>query len=132
MQNPNPKEFIFNEKLNGPFLNELFDGDCTYAEAVFGEFLNDLPPYWQEVETAWQQQQTASLGAAVHKCKTLFGYVGLSHIQQFCQELENHCSQSTTIAALQNQYALLYEMKEEAREIIESELKRLQIFNAQS
>jgi HPt (histidine-containing phosphotransfer) domain-containing protein len=132
MVSPNPKPFIFNEKLNSPFLNELFDGDFTYAEAVFGEFLNDLPPYWQAVETAWQQQQVAELGAAVHKCKTLFGYVGLTYIQQFCQELENHCTHSTTIAALQNQYALLYEMKEAAREIIESETKRLQIFNAQS
>jgi HPt (histidine-containing phosphotransfer) domain-containing protein len=130
MPDPNPIQFIFNENLDRPFLEELFNGDFTYAEDVFADFLSDLPSYWQDVETAWQQQQVTELRAAVHKCKTLFGYVGLTSIQQFCQEFEDHCIDAIgTIGALTHQYELLFRHKEAAWQLIEAEHSRLQRFN---
>jgi HPt (histidine-containing phosphotransfer) domain-containing protein len=111
MKDSTPARFIFNKHLDARFLDELFDGD------------------WQDVETAYDNQDLAGVRTSIHKCKTLFGYVGFSDIQQLCQEFENRCSEKP-IAELAPGYQVLVNKKEEARHIIESEYERLKIFNA--
>ena len=87
MMNPDNKAFIFNKDLDAQFLNELFDGDMAYAETVFGEFMKNLPDYWKEVEDAYNKQHIRELRTAVHKCKTLFGYVGSTDVQAYFQKI---------------------------------------------
>src|SRR5215813_13068609 len=84
--------FVFDESLNASFLAELFDGDTTYAETVFEDFLRDLPVYWDRVEAAYEAKNLPVLGTSVHTCKTLFGYVGFTDLQELCQQFENKCS----------------------------------------
>jgi len=129
MKDSTPARFIFNKNLDARFLDELFDGDAAYAQIVFEDFLRDLPDYWKDVETAYEKQDLNGIRTSIHKCKTLFGYVGFSDIQQLCQEFENSCS-GKAIAALESGYQMLVNRKEEARDIIESEYDRLKIFNA--
>lgn len=129
MKDSSPARFIFNKHLDARFLDELFDGDAVYAQIVFEDFLRDLPDYWQDVETAYDRKDLAGVRTSIHKCKTLFGYVGFSDIQQLCQEFENSCSEKS-IAELAAGYQVLVNRKEEARHIIENEYERLKIFNA--
>jgi len=121
-------KFVFNNKLDARFLDELFDGDTVYTQQVFEEFLRDLPDYWKDTETAYNNQDLTKLRTSVHKCKTLFGYVGFTDIQQSCQEFEDRCAEST-IGALSAGYETLLQKKEEARTIIETEYDRLKRFN---
>ncbi|HEY4831198.1 MAG TPA: Hpt domain-containing protein, partial [Waddliaceae bacterium] len=99
MQDSNPVGFVFSKHLDSRFLDELFEGNTGYAQIVFEDFLRDLPDYWQDVRTAYESQDINGLRNSIHKCKTLFGYVGFSDIQQLCQDFENNCS-GQPIAAL--------------------------------
>jgi len=129
MTGSDTNKFIFNENLNTSFLEELFDGDTLYAETVFEEFLKDLPGYWNDVESAYINQNTTAFSAAVHKCKTLFGYVGVTHLQELCQDIETKCHQLSTIAALRPDYELLAKQKEATTALIKEEINRLKSFN---
>ena len=126
----NTNQFIFNENLNNTFLEELFDGDTHYAETVFGEFLKDLPGYWSSVESSYIDNNISELRASVHKCKTLFGYVGATVLQELCQEFENKFQHvSVTIASLEPDYRVLLSEKEKTAQLIKGELNRLKAFN---
>ena len=120
--------FVFDESLNAAFLAELFDGDTIYAETVFEDFLRDLPVYWQRVDTAFENENLPVLGTCVHTCKTLFGYVGFTDLQEECQQFENKCSVNK-VDELRDEYLLLIERKEKAQLIIEKEYNRLREYN---
>lgn len=127
MQNPSGS-FVFHESLNAAFLDELFDGDSSYAETVFEDFLNDLPSYWQKVETAFQTRNMTALGTSIHTCKTLFGYVGFTDLQELCQEFENSCAGNTQ-EGLRPSFEILRKKKTTAQNIIEQEFERLKVYN---
>ena len=120
--------FVFDESLNAAFLQELFEGDTTYAETVFEDFLKDIPIYWERVEAAYNSKNLPVLGTTVHTCKTLFGYVGFTDLQEQCQQFENKCSVNT-VEELKLDYILLIQRKEKAQHIIEKEYGRLREFN---
>ena len=121
-------DFVFDESLNASFLAELFDGDTIYAETVFEDFLRDLPVYWDRVEAAYEAKNLPVLGTNVHTCKTLFGYVGFTDVQDLCQQFENKCSVNTA-EELRLDYIRLIQRKERAQHIIEKEYDRLKKFN---
>jgi HPt (histidine-containing phosphotransfer) domain-containing protein len=120
--------FVFNESLNAAFLEELFEGDTIYAETVFEDFLRDLPVYWERVDTAFNNRNLPALGTCIHTCKTLFGYVGFTDLQELCQQFENKCSVNT-VEELKVDYILMVQRKEKAQHIIEKEYTRLKLFN---
>jgi HPt (histidine-containing phosphotransfer) domain-containing protein len=120
--------FVFDESLNSKFLEELFEGDTCYAETVFEDFLRDLPVYWDRVETAYQNKDLPVLGTSVHTCKTLFGYVGFTDLQELCQQFENKCSVND-MDRLAMEFTQLTQRKQRAQRIIEKEYERLQRFN---
>ena len=127
MQKTRPS-FVFDDSLNASFLEELFEGDTKYAETVFEDFLKDLPVYWERVEAAYNSKNLPSLGTTVHTCKTLFGYVGFTDLQELCQQFENKCSVNNA-EELRVEYILLIQRKERAQHIIEKEYTRLRLFN---
>jgi HPt (histidine-containing phosphotransfer) domain-containing protein len=120
--------FVFNESLNASFLEELFEGDTIYAETVFEDFLRDLPDYWEKVDTAFNNRNLPALGTCIHTCKTLFGYVGFTDLQELCQQFEDKCSVNT-VEQLKVDYILMVQRKEKAQHIIEKEYTRLKLFN---
>jgi len=122
------RTFPFHESLNAAFLEELFEGDTIYAETVFEDFLRDLPAYWEKVQSSYQHKNMSLLGTNIHTCKTLFGYVGFTDLQELCQEFENKCALNTA-ETLQADYSMLTKKKQEAQQIIENEYSRLKKFN---
>jgi len=127
MSNVRP-HFDFDESLNSAFLAELFEGDTNYAETVFEDFLKDLPVYWERVENAFNGKNLPVLGTSIHTCKTLFGYVGFTDLQDLCQQFENRCAVNT-VEELKIEYILLVQRKEKAQHIIEKEYTRLRLYN---
>jgi len=121
-------QFVFHESLNAAFLEELFEGDTIYAETVFEDFLRDLPAYWEKVQASYQNKNMSLLGTNIHTCKTLFGYVGFTDLQELCQEFENKCGLNTA-EALQTDFGVLTRKKQEAQKIIENEYNRLKKYN---
>ena len=117
--------FQFNSLLDIEFLQDLFEGDIEYAATVFGDFLQDLPGYWEEVEQAFRQEDRFALRSAVHKCKTLFGYVGHSQILEILQAFEAQCDTVRDFSELKKEYFELVKLKIDAEKLIGEELKRL-------
>ena len=124
-----PNSFIFSKELDSGLLNDLYEGDLEYAEIVFGVFLRYLPDYFGEVEQAYNGKKIDELRKAVHKCKTLMGFVGLSHIQAAYQSLEKKCESAGTMSELDADYRNLQQHTESGRKIITTELDRLKAFN---
>ncbi|HTI08753.1 MAG TPA: Hpt domain-containing protein [Puia sp.] len=124
-------KFVFNGSLNAVFLDELFEGDTIYAETVFEDFLRDLPGYWKQVEAAYHNRNITELRTSVHTCKTLFGYVGFTDLQEFCQQFEDSCN-SRSPEELEKDYEILLQKKEKAQHIIETEYTRLKLFNEEN
>ncbi|RYG00226.1 MAG: hypothetical protein EOO02_15345 [Chitinophagaceae bacterium] len=122
--------FQFSPELDHKFLAELFDGDIIYAETVFGDFLSNIPDYWKEVENAWETGDTALLKSSVHKCKTLFGYVGHTRILARLTTFENKCATVSSTAELEADYKQLNTEKIDALEMVQKEFERLHRANA--
>lgn len=129
MKDVDQGEFSFNKGLDTNFLQDLFQGDFAYAETVFQEFLKDLPVYWEEVAAAYRGTDVRELGKAVHKCKTLFGYVGLTKTLELFQRFEISCSQPGAMIPVAAFEELANE-KDLAQRLIGEEHRRLQAFNA--
>lgn len=128
MHSDRSRPFEFNPKLDVAFLNELFEGDTEYATTIFGDFINDLPAYWSEVEEAYSSKNIKALKAAVHKTKTLFGYVGHTHVLEIFQAFEHKCGDITDISELKDDYKLMRENKDIAQLIIKEEYQRLKLY----
>ena len=124
-----PNSFMFSKELDSGLLNDLYEGDLEYAEVVFGDFLKYLPDYFGEVDAAYKGQKIDELRKAVHKCKTLMGFVGLSEIQAAYQSLEKKCESAGNMSELEADYRDLQQHTESGRRIITIELDRLKVFN---
>ena len=125
-----PNSFIFSKELDSVLLSELYEGDWEYAETVFGDFLRYLPDYFSEIELAFNGKQIDELRKAVHKCKTLMGFVGLSQVQASYQAMEKKCELAKDIKSLESDYRSLKQLTESGKDIIVLELERLKAFNA--
>src|SRR5436305_4848868 len=126
---PSPNSFAFSPGLDSGLLNDLYAGDLEYAEVVFGDFLKYLPDYFSEIEEAYKGKKIDELRKAVHKCKTLMGFVGLSDIQASYQAVEKKCEHTTDIKLLVTDYDNLKKETECGKRIIITELDRLKAFN---
>jgi HPt (histidine-containing phosphotransfer) domain-containing protein len=124
-----PNSFTFSKELDSGLLNDLYEGDLEYAEVVFGDFLKYLPDYFSEVEEAYNGKKIDELRKAVHKCKTLMGFVGLSEIQASYQAVEKKCETAENISDLDADYGNLKQKTESGKKIITNELDRLKAFN---
>jgi HPt (histidine-containing phosphotransfer) domain-containing protein len=125
----NSPGFQFNDKLDIAFLNDLFEGDLEYATVVFGDFLKELPNYWVEVEQAYNNNKISELRSAVHKTKTLFGYVGHTKVLEAFQAFENQCNIAKDSKELTEEFNYLQQMKETAKKIIDQEYLRLKKYH---
>ena len=124
-----PNSFSFSKELDSGLLNDLYEGDLEYAEVVFGDFLKYLPDYFGEVEQAYNGRKIEEMRKAVHKCKTLMGFVGLSQIQASYQAVEKKCETAGNITDLETDYRNLKQQTESGKKIITNELDRLKAFN---
>jgi hypothetical protein len=127
---PGHKNFVFNDCLNSAFLQDFFDGDMGYAETVFNDCLAHLPLYWKEVNSAHVRGSIPELKSAVHKCKTLFGYIGFSSVQDQFQAFEHKCTITQSMNELDADFESLDTKINLAIPVIETELGRLKAFNS--
>ena len=125
MEKGSQKPFEFNSALDKTFLKDLFEGDAHYAMIVFGDFLKDIPSYWNEVEEAYNSKNLNNLRSSIHKCKTLFGYVGHMQMLELFQNFEHKCGTVDKFDLMKDDYDLLQAKKKIAEQIIKNEYIRL-------
>ena len=129
MQKGNQEPYQFSNQLDIGFLNDLFEGDTEYATTVFADFLKHIPSYWGDVSTAFENKNLPALKSSVHKCKTLFGYVGHTDVLEIFQSFETKCGEVTNVDDLKSDYNNLQKKQESANLIVEQEYQRLKKYH---
>jgi len=131
MGDPYNNPFIFNSEFDVQSLRELYGGDYAYIQEVFTTVLDEYEALSSNVLSAHQDGNMFALKTAVHKIKPVFGFVGLSDVQQQCQQFEGMCMTVTSTATLEEAFAALEQNLIRCRRLIEDERKRLDSFNHQ-
>ncbi len=124
-----PNTFVFAKELDTVLLNELYENDWEYAETVFEDCLKHLPDYFLDIEKAYKSGDISDLRRAVHKCKTLMGFVGLSSVQEIYHSFEKSCETAKEIVQLETSYYTLMEETRSGTLVVMNELQRLKFFN---
>ena len=80
--------FVFNAEIDTNYLNSLYGDDYIYLQEVFDTVLKDYQSLTDNIEYSYTSGNLTALRSAVHKIKPVFGFVGLTVVQQQCQHFE--------------------------------------------
>ncbi|MFI5193126.1 MAG: Hpt domain-containing protein [Chitinophagales bacterium] len=131
MNNPSAiNSFIFNPEIDTNYLQSLYGDDYVYLQEVFSTVLNDYESLTDNIEYSYTSGNLTALRAAVHKIKPVFGFVGLTAVQQECQQFENTCGTVTSPEMLARDFEILKNKIILSKLVMEEEKKKLEIFNS--
>jgi hypothetical protein len=127
----NHKSFIFNEKINAETINALYGDDYLYMEEVFETVLKEYVVLAGNIVASYASKDIPALKAAVHKIKPIFGFVGLTDVQEQFQRFEHVCQTATSFDMINNDYGSLRNKLIDSKSLIEEEKEKLERFNSQ-
>lgn len=119
------KEFIFNKSIDEESLRSLYEDDYPYIEEIFRLTLQDLEPEIGNALTHYLSKDFIALRRTIHKIKPSFGFVGMPGLQEKCQQFEKQCDQDPHNL----NFELLQEEILQAILVLQSEIKKLEVFN---
>jgi HPt (histidine-containing phosphotransfer) domain-containing protein len=122
--------FVFNPEFDKNYLNSLYGDDYNYLQEVFDTVLQDYQTLTDNIEFSYSSGNITSLKSAVHKIKPVFGFVGLTAVQQLCQEFEKICSAASSPDQLSADFESLKNKIIRSKQLIEEEKKKLELFNS--
>jgi hypothetical protein len=122
---PKDQAFIFSEYFDISFLEELYDGDLPAAVEVFNSAHIQILDELGIAADYFQKGDITSVKKVYHKIKPLFGYVGLTEVQDFVHRFEESCQHAARTAQLQTAYDHINEIIGEAIIRIQQESERL-------
>jgi HPt (histidine-containing phosphotransfer) domain-containing protein len=124
------KAFVFNPEFDVNYLHSLYGDDYNYLQEVFDTVLKDYQSLTDNIEYHYSSGNLTALRSAVHKIKPVFGFVGLTVIQQLCQDFEKICSSASTPDQLTSDFESLKNKISQSKQLIEEEKKKLELFNS--
>jgi HPt (histidine-containing phosphotransfer) domain-containing protein len=122
--------FVFNTEIDAAYLNSLYGDDFVYLQEIFDTVLNDFQSLTDNIEFAYSSGNPAALKSAVHKIKPVFGFVGLTAVQQLCQDFEKTCGTVSSTGELATEFETVKNKILQSKQIIEEEKKKLEVFNS--
>jgi HPt (histidine-containing phosphotransfer) domain-containing protein len=122
--------FVFNAEIDTNYLNSLYGDDYIYLQEVFDTVLKDYQSLTDNIEYSYTSGNLTALRSAVHKIKPVFGFVGLTVVQQQCQQFEQICGTVSSPDKLAGDFETLKNKIFESKLLIEEEKKRLEIYNS--
>ncbi len=133
MNNPDAiNSFIFNSEIDSNYLHSLYGDDYIYLHEVFATVIKDYESLTDNIEYNYSSGNLNALKAAVHKIKPVFGFVGMTAVQQECQQFEDLCGTVASPEILNRDFEALKNRISQSKQVIEEEMKKLEIFNSQS
>ena len=101
-----------------------------YLQEVLDTVLNDYQSLTDNIEYSYSSGNLTALKSAVHKIKPVFGFVGLTSVQEQCQQFEQICGTASSPDHLAGDFETLKNNISHSKQIIEEEKKKLEIFNS--
>lgn len=117
--------FIFSDKLDGQFLESIYEGDCEHAEVVFEKFVTSVKIYLGEIESAYESGNTEVLRKSVHKFKPVLSFVGLTRLMDSAAAIEKKCGTVPDVASLAADYTAFKNDLAEMIPVVENDLIKL-------
>ncbi len=127
---PQPKKFIFNEKIDEEYIRSLYDDEYLYITEIFQTTLEHFDADLQFLKTAFANEDTLGLRKAAHKLKPVFGFTGLLGVQEILNNFEQFCSSAPEFVLVKPQYERVIAELQNAKTIIEKEHQRLAAYAA--
>ncbi len=122
--------FVFNAEIDANYLNSLYGDDYNYLQEVFNTVLDEYVSLTDNIEYSYSSGNLTALKSSVHKIKPVFGFVGLTSVQQLCQHFEKVCGNVSSVDQLSGEFETLKNKISQCKQIIEEEKKKLELFNS--
>ena len=117
--------FVFDGRLDGAFLESVYEGDMEHAEMVFDQFLRTIPGQLNEIKDYYQNSDIENFRKNVHKIKPVLSYVGLTSLTDKASLLEKECKQVGSIQDVSGLYSSFSTELNAMIPIIENELTKI-------
>ena len=127
---PQPKKFIFNEKIDEEYIRSLYHDEYSYITEIFQTTLEHFDADLQFLKTAFEKEDTLGLKKAAHKLKPVFGFTGLLGVQELLNNFEQYCGSAPEFVLVKPQYEKVIAELLNAKAIIEKEHQRLAAYAA--
>lgn len=118
-------EYVFDGRLDGAFLESVYEGDMEHAEMVFDQFLRTIPGQLNEIKDYYQRSDIENFRKNVHKIKPVLSYVGLTALTGKAAVLENQCKQISSIQDVSGLYSSFSIELDEMLPVIKNELTKI-------
>lgn len=121
----NDESFVFNDQLDGPFLNSIYEGDNEHAEMVFDKFVSCVNAYLVEIENGYNSGNAEIFRKAIHKFKPVLSFVGLTKLTGSAELIEKKCNEITDVNTLSGLYIPFKTELKEMILVVENDLMKL-------
>lgn len=116
---------IFNPLINAPYLEEIYGDDLSIIQIIFESFLENSIPVWGKILDAINSQNFKQVHEMTHQIKPSFSMVGLPFLHLKIQDFELYAKGNPELIELLAKYEGLSIEINEAKLVIEEELKNL-------
>jgi len=119
------EQFVFDSRLDGEFLNSIYEDDKEHAEMIFEKFMASIGGQLDELETSYASGNVEVFRSKMHKLKPLLSFVGLTGLTAQAEVIEKKCKQIDDLQALGNLYATFKSELALMMPVVENELTKL-------
>ena len=120
-----PPSFGFSDGFDSLFLNDLYGDDMVAAAEVFEGSGTRIAEAIAEAKVHLSSGERDKLRRAIHRVKPVFGYTGLTEVQDAVGAFESRCLKETDMTLLSDDFRSLEGSMREASARIADELERL-------
>lgn len=117
--------FIYNSLLNSEYLQEIYGDDLTIVQIIFESFLEDSIVTWNNILPDIESKNFQKVGEKAHQIKPSFSMVGLTFLHPKIQAFEHYAKAVLDESHLLKLYNELDNEINDAKLVIEDELKRI-------
>ena len=121
----NAKTFAFDSKLDGDFLNSIYEDDKEHAEMVFEKFLTSIRLQLSEIDECYSSGDAEMFRKQIHKLKPVLSFVGLTKLTSKAAVIEDKCKEVTETGLLSELYTGFKNELNEMIPVIENDLIKL-------
>ena len=117
--------FVFDSRLDGDFLNSIYEEDKEHAEMVFEKFLKSIRVQLSEIDESYTNGDTEMFRKQIHKLKPVLSFVGLTKLTSKAAVIEDKCKEVTETSLLSELYTGFKKDINEMIPVIENDLIKL-------
>ena len=117
--------FVFDSRLDGDFLNSIYEDDKEHAEMVFEKFLTSIRIQLSEIDECYSSGDAEMFRKQIHKLKPVLSFVGLTKLTSKAAVIEEKCKDMPGTGLLSELYADFKNELNEMIPVIENDLIKL-------